>query len=124
MADLTDRLNELMAEMHWDRADLLRVSKQSSSVVSQWLGKGNKTIHKIGKLEAAIYLERATGFNALWIAEGRLPKRVSTGWPFRFDRQRFDDLDDVERGMVEHAARAELEQIETSKSGKQNGTDG
>lgn len=77
MSALTDRLTELMAAMGWQHQDLMHASRQSSSVVSQWLGKGSKEIKSIGKMEAAIYLERASGFSALWIAKGIGPKRVA-----------------------------------------------
>lgn len=63
-----------MAAKRWKRPDLVRASGESSSVVSQWLGKGSKTIKSIGKLEAAEALERASGFAALWIAKGKGPK--------------------------------------------------
>ena len=76
MDTLEERLREVMDAMGWDRTDVMRVSQQSSSVVSQWLGNASKTIKTIGKLEAAIYLERATGFSALWIAKGMGPKRA------------------------------------------------
>jgi hypothetical protein len=76
MASLSDRLTELMTTMGWRQTDLVRVSRQSSSVVSQWLGHGSKEIKTIGKLEAALYLERATGYSALWIAKGDGPKRA------------------------------------------------
>ena len=76
MATLIDRLTEVMQAMSWEHKDLVRASQQSSSVVSQWLGNGSKQIKTIGKMEAAIYLERATGFSALWIAKGMGPKRV------------------------------------------------
>lgn len=66
-----------MQAMKWEHADLVRVSKQSSSVVSQWLGKGSKTkiIKTIGKLEAAIYIERESGYSALWVAKNIGPKK-------------------------------------------------
>lgn len=76
MPTLIERLTELMDAMGWQQPDLMRESKQSSSVVSQWMGKGSKQIKTIGKMEAAVYLERATGFSALWIAKGMGPKRV------------------------------------------------
>lgn len=77
MDSLKDRLQEMMRTMDWEHADVVRVSKQSSSVVSQWLGKSKKEIKTIGKLEAAIYLERATDYSALWLAKGMGPKRVA-----------------------------------------------
>lgn len=72
---LQERLEEVMREMSWGHADLVRVSKQSSSVVSQWLGNGSKTIHSIGKIEAAMNIAEATGYSAKWIAKGIGPKR-------------------------------------------------
>lgn len=77
MATLQQRLEEVMRAKNWDHADVMRVSGQSSSVVSQWLGKGSKDIKEIGKLEAAIYLERASGYSALWIAKGLGPKHTT-----------------------------------------------
>lgn len=67
-----------MDAKQWEHADLMRVSGRSSSVVSQWLGKGSKDIKEIGKLEAALYLERASGYSALWIAKGIGPKFVAS----------------------------------------------
>lgn len=81
MSTLIERLTELMEAMNWDQPALMRESKQSSSVVSQWMGKGSKQIKTIGKMEAAIYLERASGFSALWIAKGMGPKRVPSTVP-------------------------------------------
>ncbi len=43
-------------------------------MVSQWLGHGSKTIHTIGKLEAAEALARAAGVHALWLAKGIGPR--------------------------------------------------
>lgn len=77
MSTLKERLEEVMRAMRWEHTDLMSVSKQSSSVVSQWLGKGSKEIKTIGKLEAAIYIERASGFSALWVAKGVGPKRAA-----------------------------------------------
>ena len=74
MATLKERLEEVMKACSWEHADVVRISRQSSSAVSQWLGKGSKEIKTIGKLEAAIYLERQSGYSALWIAKGIGPK--------------------------------------------------
>lgn len=73
---LQERLEEVMAATGWDRADLVRVSGQSSSVVSQWLGKGSKIIHSIGKIEAAEAIAHASGFAPLWVAKGLGPKHA------------------------------------------------
>lgn len=74
MSKLEDRLLEVMTSKGWQHADLVRVSGQSSSVVSQWLGKGSKEIKTIGKLEAAEAIAAASGFAPLWIAKGIGPK--------------------------------------------------
>lgn len=75
MSALEERLGEVMQAMGWAHADLMRVTGQSSSVVSQWLGKGSKPIKSIGKIEAAEAIERESGFSALWVARGIGPKR-------------------------------------------------
>lgn len=74
MSTLIDRLQEVMTAKGWDRQDLVRVSGQSSSVVSQWLGHGSKVIKTIGKQEAAEALAAASGYCALWLAKGQGPK--------------------------------------------------
>ena len=74
MPTLEDRLREVMTSKSWRNADLMRVSGQSSSVVSQWLGKGSKEIKTIGKLEAAQAIAAASGYATLWIAKGIGPK--------------------------------------------------
>jgi hypothetical protein len=78
MSDLKTRLGEVMRSARWEYQDLVRESGESHSVVSQWLGRGSKEIKTIGKMEAAIRLERATGFSALWIAKGIGPKRTTS----------------------------------------------
>lgn len=65
---------EIMEAKSWEHADVVRISGQSSSVVSQWRGKASKIIKSIGKMEAAMALADASGFEALWIAEGIGPK--------------------------------------------------
>ena len=79
MSTLEERLREVMGAKGWERRDLVRITGQSSSVVSQWLGHGSKTIHSIQKIEAALALERASGFSAAWIAKGIGAKRVPGG---------------------------------------------
>ena len=75
MPTLDERLKEVMAAMNWHHADVVRVSGQSSSVVSQWMNKGSKRIHTIRKMSAAIALGNASGYSPLWIAEGIEPKK-------------------------------------------------
>lgn len=75
MQTLKERLREVMAAKGWEQSDLMRISGESSSVVSQWLGKGSKEIKSIGKMEAAERIEAASGFSSLWIAKGLSQKR-------------------------------------------------
>lgn len=74
MSTLQNRLEEVMKHMSWDHADLVAVSGQSHSVVSQWLGKGSKVIKSIGKMEAAERIEVKSGYSSLWVAKGIGPK--------------------------------------------------
>ncbi|MGJ7500098.1 hypothetical protein ACSFBF_07035 [Variovorax sp. ZT5P49] len=74
MKTLVERVQELMDVMHWDVEKVATTAGVSASAVYQWLGHGTKTIHSIGKIDAAIYLERASGFSALWLAKGLGPK--------------------------------------------------
>lgn len=76
MSALSDRLEEVMAALQWDHGTLMRVTEQSSSVVSQWLGKGSKEIKTIGSIKAAVAIERASGYSAVWVATGEGPKKV------------------------------------------------
>ncbi len=79
---LQERIAELMSTMRWSHGDLMRVSGQSSAVVSQWRGVGNgKQTKSIAKLEAVQAIEAASGFSALWVAKGMGPKMVSNWTP-------------------------------------------
>lgn len=82
MNTLQERIAEVMSTMSWEHGDLMRVSGQSSAVVSQWRGTGNgKQTKTIGKLEAAQAIERESGFCALWVAKGMGPKRLMNWTP-------------------------------------------
>ena len=81
MSALEERLAEVMQAKSWTHQDLMRVTGQSSSVVSQWLGKGSKPIKSIGKIEAAEAIERESGFSALWVARGIGPKHRAVAHP-------------------------------------------
>jgi transcriptional regulator with XRE-family HTH domain len=73
--DLASRLQKVLSDKGWQRADLVRESGESSSVVSQWLGAGSKAIKSIGDIETALRLEKSTGFSALWLAKGVGPEK-------------------------------------------------
>lgn len=77
MPNLEDRLREVMLANQWEHEDVVRISGQSSSVVSQWLGKGSKEIKRIARVSAAVSLAEASGYSATWIAEGTGPRRLA-----------------------------------------------
>lgn len=123
MSTLIERLEEVMREMSWGRDDLMRVSKQSSSVVSQWLGKSSKIIKTIGKMEAAEGIAEASGYSALWIAKGigakknmvRGPGSAST-WPLlAITAARYEALTPGARLIAEGAMLQAIEKIEQAK---------
>jgi hypothetical protein len=76
MPNLEDRLREVMQANKWEHDDVVRISGQTSSVVSQWLGKGSKEIKRIARVSAAVSLAQASGYSATWIAEGTGPRRM------------------------------------------------
>jgi transcriptional regulator with XRE-family HTH domain len=93
MSTLVERLHELMRAMKWTQKDLVRITKQSNSVVSQWLGGSSKVIKSIGKLEAALYLERESGYSALWIAKGMGAKMADRPPVYRVEEPKRPALD-------------------------------
>lgn len=76
MTTLQERIAEVMAAMGWRHADLVRISGESSSLVSQWRGNAARPVGRITKMEAAERMEAASGFAALWIATGKGPKHA------------------------------------------------
>lgn len=65
-------------ETHMTIGEIAAEAKVTSSAVSQWFGKGSKLVKSIRDIRAAIYLERKTGFSALWLAQGEGPQKVPT----------------------------------------------
>jgi len=119
MSTLDERLREIMAANGWERRDLVRITGQSSSVVSQWLGHGSKTIHSIQKIEAALALERASGFSAAWIAKGIGAKRVPGGtdqrppvWEVHEDRSPYGPASGASMDQLVTALAAALDELQ------------
>jgi transcriptional regulator with XRE-family HTH domain len=81
MSTLQARMEEFVRETKWSVTQIADTAKVTPSAVSQWLGKGAKTIQTIGNIEAAINLERATGYSALWLAKGKGPKKPTSTTP-------------------------------------------
>lgn len=129
MSTLEDRMNEFMEDTKWDAPKVARVAGVTTSAVYQWLGHGNKPINSIGKIEAAIYLERESGYSALWLAKGLGPKRVTkvqttgepaspynvTPWPFsRIDKARYDRLTPEDKRYVQGRLLQAIEECEST----------
>ena len=68
-------MEEFANSTKWDVGRIAAEANVSSSAVSQWFGKGSKLIKSIG-IGPATRLENATGFRAMWLSQGELPKRV------------------------------------------------
>ncbi|SEF19413.1 Phage repressor protein C, contains Cro/C1-type HTH and peptisase s24 domains [Variovorax sp. NFACC28] len=61
-----------MAETGWSIGEIARRADVSSSAVSQWLNGQTASI----RIEPAIKLQQGSGFNALWLAKGKGPKKA------------------------------------------------
>lgn len=76
MSTLQARIAELMESTGWKVGDMAQIAGVSSSAVTQWKDGPTQTI----KLEPATRLAARSGYGALWIANGKGPKReVFTG---------------------------------------------
>ena len=122
MPTLIERLEEIMSTEQWDYGALVDASGETRSVVSQWLGRGSKVIHSIGKMEAAERLEAASRFNSLWIAKGqglkfKSPAPTATAASPATDRVSLDDALDVLRIALEGIDPTKREALATSLAG-------
>lgn len=78
MQPLQERIEDLMKTKGWSVGKVATIAEVSSSAVSQWLGRGGtKSSKSIGNYEAALRLEKESGFNAMWLAKGKGPKLAS-----------------------------------------------
>lgn len=74
-ASLQERMAELMAATGWTVTEIASISGVTSAAVSQWVGNGKgKQSKSIGDMEAAMRLEKSSGFRGLWLAKGKGPK--------------------------------------------------
>jgi len=120
MSTLKERIEEIQAKMGWDDKTMGDVADVSRSAVAQWRGQGSKIIQTIGDIEAAVNLERATGYSALWIARGKgqkIVEKIGTPrqWPFpRIDEAKIyamegDDAVALERAFMVAAGNVGLD---------------
>lgn len=76
---LQERMVELMTATGWTVGEIASIAGVTSAAVSQWIGNGRgKQSKSIGNMEAAVKLEKASGFSWLWLAKGKGPKLAST----------------------------------------------
>lgn len=120
MSTLQDRIAEMMEAMKWSVTDVAGVAKVTSSAVSQWLGNG-KTTGRISSVKVAMRLQMASGFSAMWLADGEGPKMaqavVSTGgeWPLDLiDPTRYAKLPASARYAAQAAMLLKIEEAEAT----------
>lgn len=77
MSALKDRMEEFSKATGLDVGKIAEIAGVSSSAVSQWFGKGSKIINSIG-IAPATKLEKASGYRAMWLSKGELPKFVTS----------------------------------------------
>jgi hypothetical protein len=71
---LKERIEELMRTTELkEKAQVARAAGVSTSAVSQWLGKGSKTIKSMDSTPA-VALQAKTGYSWQWLAKGTGPK--------------------------------------------------
>jgi len=113
----------------WTVADVARVAEVTPSAVSQWLGNGKST-HRIASISTAVRLQNATGYSALWIAEGEGEKRLNIlmaqepakPWPLPIvDEQRYLNLPISQQFAAQAAMLQKIEEAE-SQLGKASQT--
>jgi transcriptional regulator with XRE-family HTH domain len=80
MGTLQERMVELMTATGWTVGEIARIAGVTSAAVSQWVGNGaGKQSKSIGNAEAALRLEKASGFSWIWLAQGKGPKLRRNG---------------------------------------------
>jgi transcriptional regulator with XRE-family HTH domain len=70
---LKDRIIEAMNEAKLSAADLARATGKTPGAVTQWTNGLTKSL----KADTATKIERATGYRASWLVDGKGPKLVS-----------------------------------------------
>lgn len=76
---LKDRIQELVDAGH-SKSELARAAKKSPAAVTHWLNGATLEI----KSDSAAGLQALTGFNAVWIATGKGPKKSGPEYPRQF----------------------------------------
>jgi transcriptional regulator with XRE-family HTH domain len=70
---LKDRIKEAMDSARLTKAGLARATKASPGAITQWLTGETKSL----KAETATSIERATGYRASWIVDGKGAKLIA-----------------------------------------------
>jgi hypothetical protein len=104
---LASRLKEVMDRCTWTAADVQQHSGASRSLVAQWLGKAARPVQTIGNVKAAVQLQEASGFSAVWLAIGEGPKMAAERQPHHVAERggtyaaRAIDLNTAQRDVLE-----------------------
>ena len=117
MSNLEDRISELIKVTGWSVPEIAKRAKVTPSAVSQWLGKSGRPTKSI-LLRPAIYLERDSGFSALWLSSGEGPKFArppgpTTGIASIFpslSQEKWEALGERQKGVVEERLRQAIDE--------------
>lgn len=120
MSTPQDRITEMMDTMKWSVTEVAGVAGVTPSAVSQWLGNG-KTTGRISSVKTAMRLQMASGFSAMWLADGEGPKMVTpvvttaNDWPLELvDPARYAALPASARYAAQAAMLHKIEEAEAS----------
>ncbi|MFY3460542.1 helix-turn-helix domain-containing protein [Achromobacter xylosoxidans] len=127
MNTLADRLKAAMADAGVRQLDLARATGVSAPSVNNWLSGKTRTLKGVSLVKAAA----ALGVNDLWLAEGSGPRLRTSGpaplpksdesWPFRsLSPERYDQLPDYIKGVIEGRVLAEVEAWEARSRPKED----
>lgn len=108
---LQERMVELMTATGWTVGEIARIAGVTSAAVSQWVGNGQgKQSKSIGNAEAALRLEKASGFSWIWLAQGKGPKLVEVDqapFPPQKSRPEADQLADALKVLTKALQKAD-----------------
>jgi transcriptional regulator with XRE-family HTH domain len=96
-----DRINEVMQQMGWTRADLCRqITSRGHQVTEQAIGKWLTGATQNIKGEYFFAIQDASGYSARWMIEGKGSKKIQALHPLDAFKQAFDEADDMAQRMA------------------------
>jgi hypothetical protein len=124
MSTLKERIEHLLRERRWSKAEIARQSGVTRAAVTDWLNGETEVL----TVRVAQCLSSKSGYNANWLAtgEGRMlvgafPKALPPvrAWPFkRINPARIARLSSEELAYVEGKLESLIEQVESDTAAK------